>query len=698
MIGFHANCTTLPFSGPVKIAKVLLVVGLALLPMSAAGAEDIRIGTWNLEWLFDHVDNDDSSSIGPDFAAPSEEEYLSRVSGFADAIAELDPHVLALQEIENAKVVGDIAQTLKEEHGKEYVVAFVQGQDTHTGQDVTFLVKSGIEFEAERFVFDRPGEPEFKDLSKHLRLTATIGGQPITIVALHLITKAPDRMRQARTLREWITPLVGEPLIVLGDFNIGLRFAATTPTSDIGVIRGLHTEGADDDLFDAHASLSAEDRKTHVGGKELDRVLLSPALTDGTGLDFASIANRSDLSIRGETDESAGVNYDLDEEEQDLSDHFPLIVTLAVQPEVPLLAHRATAGDAGPPLPPPSSEVEIATRQLVVEGKLSPSSRPGWIAVEERTGEKVIIRLDAIEAIRTKSLPQMEALGADAVPSARYVVYVHGICAHAPNYSEPWWNALQRHAPGLAHLSRREVLWSDLVNPLTPSVAPLVSDPATHEREESQRSELRKEITDLLQDRAEELRADLPAPAGADAPVAPAGASLIESRCIDDFTLYMVRPSVREAVLSRFRNVVQPLLEEGAEVHVVGHSWGTVVAYEGMREFDSRAGEFSGRVANFFTVGSALSIAPVQRRLRPEFRDGRRPALARKWINLDARFDIVGGRLASRGFGVDHEFLNLTPVGCRSFLPSASCAHSSYFHTDNYYTNRDIFGWFIQNP
>ena len=297
-----------------------------LVLISQTAAEEIRICTWNLEWFNDHDTSDDRSDIGSSMKAPSRQEYESRVNGFAAAIAELRPDVLAVQEIENAKVVGDIANRLAEQHSLKYQVAFVQGNDTYTGQDVAALVREGIEFRTSRFRFTAGNDDRYKSLSKHLRVTATIGGEEFEIVTTHLVTQPAERVKQARTLRASINSLVDENLIVLGDLNASLAFNETTPESDIGIIRGFGTPSRADDLFDAHERLN--NRRTHASGRELDRILLAPSLVDDAGWTLDSITTRRDLSIRGDSDRLNRVDYDLPDHEQDLSDHFPLIVTL----------------------------------------------------------------------------------------------------------------------------------------------------------------------------------------------------------------------------------------------------------------------------------------------------------------------------------------------------------------------------------
>ena len=166
---------------------------------------------------------------------------------------------------------------------------------------------------------------------------------------------------------------------------------------------------------------------------------------------------------------------------------------------------------------------------------------------------------------------------------------------------------------------------------------------------------------------------------------------------MDDFTRYMLNSAERAEILGHFESVVRPLLEAGKTVHIISHSWGTVVAWEGLRQLEAR--NLPGRVANLFLVGSALSIPPVRSNLFARIGDGRRPSLAQQVINLDAAGDIVGGHV-SDSFDVSDEFLGLKPVGCSTipFTDTAlnpACAHSSYFEASNVAVNRDIFARFI---
>jgi hypothetical protein len=263
------------------------------------------------------------------------------------------------------------------------------------------------------------------------------------------------------------------------------------------------------------------------------------------------------------------------------------------------------------------------------------------------------------------------------------VVYVHGICEHESGFSDVWWSALAPYLDNLPNVHHQEVVWSDIVTPTDRSLE--INEPVT--------ADLAAIIRDTLQDRCQNqmLEATL-ASGGGEATIATRAILGIPGLdCIDDFVKYLLIDSIREQVIDRFNKVVKPLLEEGTEVEVISHSWGTVVAYEALRLMDEQEGLPKHSVLNLFTLGSPLSMGPVKRQLIPQAKDGHCPRIVKSWINLDARFDPVGGPMKGLPFQVDHEYLGLKPVGCSSILPSPACSHSSYFNPDNRAVNRDIF-------
>ncbi len=307
--------------------------------------------------------------------------------------------------------------------------------------------------------------------------------------------------------------------------------------------------------------------------------------------------------------------------------------------------------------------------------------------------------LDLYEA-RHLGLPSVGRAGrTSSLAGQRILVAVHGICKHSVGYSDSWWNALRpftgEFGNGALGAGRREVLWSDLVNQRGITTRAIGDE----------RSLLADQIRETLQDRIDRHTIEsgprsLPGEAPREMSDTRGSISIPGLNCLDDFTVYMTDDDVRAEVLERFTDVVRPLLEGGAEIDILAHSWGTVVAYEGLRELSDINGLTNPRVRNFFTAGSALSIGTVKSRLRLANRNGQKPGMVRRWVNLDAQGDPVGGPLKGRPYQVDYDFPNLAAFGCTSFfgMVNPACAHSSYFKSGNLAVNRDIFGHFINNP
>ena len=264
----------------------------------------------------------------------------------------------------------------------------------------------------------------------------------------------------------------------------------------------------------------------------------------------------------------------------------------------------------------------------------------------------------------------------------RKIVYVHGICEHKTGYSNDWWDALAPYvrslAPGELGKERREVIWSDLVNASSRSAGPREGDvrAQTHE------------LREILTERQGVYEAHSRKPQEDSQQRGTASAEPFS--CLDDFSKYMISPYIRRQVIDRLQQVVRPLLENGDALEIVAHSWGSVVAYEGLRELAEE--NLAGEVRNFFTLGSPLAISIVRRFVRRSW-DGSRPKNVRSWINLDATGDFVGGKLKPH-FQTNEEHLGLPPGTCETFLGlySIHCSHSSYFQAGNIEVNRDILG------
>jgi hypothetical protein len=264
------------------------------------------------------------------------------------------------------------------------------------------------------------------------------------------------------------------------------------------------------------------------------------------------------------------------------------------------------------------------------------------------------------------------------------IVYVHGIGRHGAGFSHRWFAAMQPHLK--ESFTTSEVVWSHHVNPLS-AVRILQASPAKM----LQMEEFKRAILEELQGRHNSL-------ASASLPHAEGALGLFDGSGlgIDDFVRYMLIEPARNDILAEFELTVQPLLlTRSGGFHIISHSWGSVVAYEGLRRQELT--KVAGHVANLFMVGCPLSLTTVQSNLFERLVDGRLPSVVNRMVNLNAGGDLIGGSIAG-SFAVQHEYLGLEPIGCATWpkpfdkvARSVTCAHSSYFHQDNVRVNRDVF-------
>lgn len=444
-----------------------------------------------------------------------------------------------------------------------------------------------------------------------------------------------------------------------------------------GIVRARYVPPPAEVLAEIEAARArvAKSRKRGFVKAPLNHVLLAACRDDQTAAD-ATIDGRPNGAFthalcRALRAEGPGVSRQtlIDRVGKSLSDGwFSQVPQLeAPDAEASLFGGEAAAAGAGDETAPPSAKDAGPTvdslallDRIVGDGKgLDPAGRTAAL--------EVLARLVPAAPMIGRGLP------------TRVLVPVHGICRHVAGYSDEWWRALRPfttvYGAGTLGDARREVLWSDLVNQRS-----LAGGDREIDRD---RAAFAAAVRGVLEDRTID---DAPGDREAFDGDGTRALSLPGFNCIDDFSVYMFDDSVRAEVIARFVEVVRPLLEGGVAIDVLSHSWGTVVAYEGLRELEARF--TTPLVRNFFTLGSALSMLAVRKRLRAANQDGRKPRNTRWWVNLDARGDPVGGALKGRPFQVDEEHLGLSNMGC-GFL-NAKCAHGSYFKEGNVAVNRDV--------
>jgi len=302
---------------------------------------EITVATWNLEWFYDHEKADNLTPLSRAQSAPSEEEWHWKRDRVAEVIAKMKPTILALQEVENRRVLRELTSRLKAQHQLNYRIAFVEGWDTYTEQDVAILYQGGlVQYSRHEQSRDMYESKNFYNVSKHLvgHFRWQVGKQTeeLTLINVHFRAGErgePYRRRQAKLVRHWITPHLqqGSNVIVLGDLNSDENCQQPNTECEVGLLCGRSQQGSLP-LTDLHHHLPVANQATHMIGKQFDRILVSTSLKQDDekkrDLLFDSIRCEKDLVIRGKKADAdhRDIYYKIPQQERDISDHYPLIV------------------------------------------------------------------------------------------------------------------------------------------------------------------------------------------------------------------------------------------------------------------------------------------------------------------------------------------------------------------------------------
>jgi hypothetical protein len=98
---------------------------------------------------------------------------------------------------------------------------------------------------------------------------------------------------------------------------------------------------------------------------------------------------------------------------------------------------------------------------------------------------------------------------------------------------------------------------------------------------------------------------------------------------------------VARKIRDLLKQTLRPMLEQQEDVLLIGHSLGSVIAYDTLWELSHQDG-VKGKV-DFLTLGSPMGLHYVQRRLLGMNDHGKEsyPDLIRRWINFSAEGDVT---------------------------------------------------------
>ena len=205
---------------PNRFSRVAFAALILVLVTGSARAGDLKVATWNLEWLTGRAAGD---PILPSDVHPKDAADRATLRGYA---TRLDADVVALEEVDGPGIAASLFTP------DRYTLYFTHDDVV---QRVGVAVRTGIPVHQNA---DLTGLDVVPDAQFHLRsgadLTLQLPSGPLRLLALHLKTGCQrDRLdqshrpqcavlrRQIPVVADWIAQRrqEGVPFIVLGDFN-----------------------------------------------------------------------------------------------------------------------------------------------------------------------------------------------------------------------------------------------------------------------------------------------------------------------------------------------------------------------------------------------------------------------------------------------------------------------------------------------
>ncbi|TWT74793.1 endonuclease/exonuclease/phosphatase family protein [Allorhodopirellula solitaria] len=320
-------------------------------PVVSAAEPGFSVMCWNLEWFFDDSKQGNYSALAREKSAPTRGLWNWRRDAVAASIAEVQPSIVALQEVEGPRVLWYLARALDREHGLKYQDNAIEGEDHATEQDVGILTTRPTEvltLMRGEVTGSMQRQETYAGVTKHLAalIEIPVAGQieTILVVNVHLRSGvAAERLRQkqAASLLRWmqVWQRSSTHVMVVGDFNTQELAGEVAGGSEMAILMGRRTADPQDDLVDLIEQVPVARRQTHLlSGKQFDRIIVSRSLIgDEPGrpdLCLRSVDVRPDLSIRGGADlldEHWNHYWEIDAANRDLSDHYPLVAEFEIR-------------------------------------------------------------------------------------------------------------------------------------------------------------------------------------------------------------------------------------------------------------------------------------------------------------------------------------------------------------------------------
>jgi hypothetical protein len=145
-------------------------------------------------------------------------------------------------------------------------------------------------------------------------------------------------------------------------------------------------------------------------------------------------------------------------------------------------------------------------------------------------------------------------------------------------------------------------------------------------------------------------------------------------------------------IREQLKRVIRPMLDNNEQVLVIGHSMGSIIAYDAFWEMSHI--EHRKDKLDFLSLGSPLGMNYVQHRLQGSRYPGKRkyPAIIRRWINVASVGDVTA---LDRHFRDD--FRGMLDLGIIDSIEDHTDGIYNFFHNEDGLNCHRSYGYLV-NP
>jgi hypothetical protein len=147
---------------------------------------------------------------------------------------------------------------------------------------------------------------------------------------------------------------------------------------------------------------------------------------------------------------------------------------------------------------------------------------------------------------------------------------------------------------------------------------------------------------------------------------------------------------VASKVRGLLKQTLRPMLEQQDDVLVIGHSFGSVIAYDTLWELTHQEG-VTGKV-DFLTLGNPMGMYYIRRRLLGMNGHGGKsyPALIHRWINLSAEGDVT-----ALNQNLNESFHTMLELGLVESIEDHCHGIYNYFRSDAGLNSHRSYGYLV---